>query len=232
MPCIRPPSGSAAWFPSRIARRRRVKAVVGQRRAMAQTRLSRDFSCLFLFVALTSSPLGGFAQSENDCDALSYWNFEKFIYQGWRFGKTRAEIVKRLGTPLQTKIEKLENRYTPGQMDEIYHLFYDGVYVRIYKVSEVPEREFLTDVTVTSSRYNMAQGLKVGDTKQRVTKLLGCKYQALRRPDLRVEVPELEKDCAEENNACTLEYTDSRSHVYFSFKQNKVARIDWVFWGE
>jgi hypothetical protein len=174
---------------------------------------------IFLLGAVICSPLSGFARSKNDCDALSDWNFEKFISEGWILGKTRAEIVKSLGPPLQMKVEKLENGYTPGQINEIYHLSYEGVYVRIYKVSE---REFLTDITVTSSRYKMAQGLRVGDIKQRVIKLLGCKYQPLERPDLRVAVPKIEDGCKEKDNVCTFEYTDTRSHVYFSFKNNRV----------
>jgi len=111
-------------------------------------------------------------------------------------------------------------------------IYFTRAYIRIYKVSDVPEREFLTDVTVASNRYKMGQRLKVDDTKERVVKLLGNKFQPLSRPNLRVEVPKLEKDCKEKDNVCALEYTDSRSHVYFSFKRNRVARIDWVFWGE
>jgi hypothetical protein len=161
----------------------------------------------------------GFAQSADESEALSYWNFEKFIYEGWTYGKNRAAIIRKLGPPLQAKTEKLNNLHVPGQVDEIHHLFYDGAYVRIYRVGEVPEREFLTDVTVTNSRYKMADGVRVGDAKERVIKLLGGKFQSLQRPDLRVEVPKVENDCTEKDNVCAIEYTDSRSHVYFSFKK-------------
>ncbi len=100
---------------------------------MTHPYLSRRQLKTFIFGVAICAFVSGYAQPNHD-DAPNFWNFEKFIHEGWILGRSRSEVVKKLGPPLQTNIEKVKNGYTPGQIDEIHHLFYDGAYVRIYKV--------------------------------------------------------------------------------------------------
>jgi hypothetical protein len=40
-------------------------------------------------------------------------------------------------------------------------------------------------------------------------------------------MPHAGEECG--GDVCTYEYTDELSHVYFTFRDGRVSRVDWVF---
>lgn len=159
--------------------------------------------------------------------ATQVTNAEQFISGGWILGQTRADIRARLGVPLAMHVDRIENRHTPGQIDE-YHVFrYEGLTLGFYVVKADAGREFLTDVSVTDSRYKLGQGLSVGIPRDDVIHLLGDKFVPLSQPVLRRWMPPAAPECG--SDVCTYKYTDGYSYVYFSFKDGHVSRVDWMF---
>jgi hypothetical protein len=94
--------------------------------------------------------------------------------------------------------------------------------------NEQPEREFLTDISVSSGRYELGRKLRVGDRDECVIQNLGRDYTRVREPDVRSWMPQLDS-----RPDFTYRYTDDdghlESHVYISVRAGQVTRIDWVF---
>ncbi len=153
---------------------------------------------------------------------------ERFISEGWILGETRADVRRRLGEPLAIRVHQIKNQHDPEQIDERHEFWYEGLTLAFYVAKAGPEREFLTDISVTDRRYELGRDLKVGTPKEHVIRLLGGKFVPLRQPDLRSWMPAADRECG--SDVCTYEYTDQYSHVYFSFKDGRVSRVDWVFW--
>jgi hypothetical protein len=86
-----------------------------------------------------------------------------------QFGDSRLGIIANLGQPKQAstgeeldrkkKLDPEERRYIWGHggeiKNEIIELVYNGLSIKILKVNSPPYREFVYNVTVTSSRYKM-----------------------------------------------------------------------------
>jgi hypothetical protein len=153
----------------------------------------------------------------------------QFVYDGWRLGSTTAEIQNRLGTPVHLRVREVENRHVDGQIDEIRELEYDGLVLKIYKVSEVPERELLMTIAVTSPRYEIGWGLKVGTNKEDVRRVLGNGSENV---DCRLLTQQGGTTPAHMHGDCIWEYSDgdAGSEVTFSFEKDRVYRIDWSFY--
>lgn len=138
----------------------------------------------------------------------------QFIYDGldFKLGKTRAEIISNLGNPENMEMKKVKNIHYPDEIiDEIYELFYDGLYIRIYKAT-AGDREFIEYLSITSDRFKIKWGLNIGSSKEEVKNILGNPIK-------------------EDSDVFTYEYTDGYpDHVYFYFRDNAVYRIDWEFW--
>ena len=156
---------------------------------------------------------------------------QRFINDGWVLGATRVEIRARLGPPLAVRVEPIKNQHDPDRTDAVHVLQYDGLALAFWVGNEEPEREFLTDISVTSARYELGQGLRVGDRKEQVVRRLGSNFTPVRAVELRAWMPSAEAKC--DNDACAYRYTDhtgsASSDVYFSFRAGHVSRIDWVF---
>lgn len=184
---------------------------------------TRPFACLLLVACVSCATQAG--------RSGDYSGGERFISEGWILGQTRAEVIARLGAPLTSSVDRFQNQHAPEQIDESYVFRYEGLTLAFYVVKEEPEREFLTDISVTSRRYELGWGLRVGAPMEDVTHLLGDKFVPLRRPDLRPWMPTANGECGSE--VCTYGYTDDdlgENHVYFSFSEGRVSRVDWVFW--
>lgn len=157
-------------------------------------------------------------------------NGHRFIHEGWILGTTRTEIRARLGPPIATRVEAIKNQHDPERTDALHVLQYDGLVLAFWVGNEEPEREFLTDISVTSARYELGWSIRVGDRKERVVRRLGSSFTPVRGPDLRPWMPGAEPAC--EDDACAYRYTDHaghESHVYFSFRAGRMSRVDWVF---
>jgi integrase len=57
--------------------------------------------------------------------------------------------------------------------NEVTELIYDGLSIRVLKVSSPPYREFVYDIRVTSDIYKMLWSLKVGRPRNEVRRILG-----------------------------------------------------------
>lgn len=148
----------------------------------------------------------------------------------FRLGKTRAEIGASLGPPRAATVRKLRNLHDPAQTDELHELTYDGLRVLLYRVT-AQDREFITDLSLTSAKYRVKWGLGVGSPKEAVRGVLGPGFTALAAPDSRIAPPEARRRCEERDGVCTYRYDgfEQRSHVFFSFRGGRVSRIDWTF---
>lgn len=157
---------------------------------------------------------------------------DEMIEAGLAFplGKSRAEITASLGPPRAATVRRLRNQHDPARIDELHELTYDGLRVLLYRVT-AEDREFVTDLSLTSAKYPVKWGLGVGSTKEAVRRVLGGGFTALAAPDSRIEPPARGQRCAEVDGVCTYRYDgfEQRSHVFFSFRGGRVSRIDWTF---
>jgi len=135
----------------------------------------------------------------------------EFVYGGWDFalGETRDEIVRNLGEPLRITTTDVQNRHNPDQTDHVYELFYHGLTVTIYKVTDTGQ-EFLTDLCITSDTYSVKWGLHVGAPREQVVAVLG-------------EPSGTTKD------SCRYETPDAPSSVTFHLRKDRIEQIDWHF---
>lgn len=138
---------------------------------------------------------------------------DQFIWDGldFKLGKTKTEIIRNLGTPKSFKVRKIENQYDPEQIDEIYELYFDGLYVGIYKVTKDGKEIFLA-ITVTSDKYKVKLGLNVGSSKENVVKILG------------------EPQDKDGENVYIYEDSIGFSYVYFHFEEGILQKVNWVFY--
>jgi hypothetical protein len=183
-----------------------------------------SYSCSWRQPPQTEPPLAGNIQ-------VRLWQyFWKGINQ---FGDGRLGIIANLGQPKQAitgeelgstkKLSQEEKRYIWGHgaeiKNEIIELAYDGLTIRILKVNSPPYREFIYDMTVTSSRYKMPGNLNVGSKRKDVLRFLGNPSKSGDRRD-----------------AYEVVYVDSNgeqgagyiNQITFSYRGDSVSRIS--FW--
>ena len=134
-----------------------------------------------------------------------------FVNGGWDFalGENHDDIVGQLGDPLGVGIMTVQNRHNPDQTDRLCHLFYDGLTVTIYTVTDTGQ-EFVTDLCITSDAYPVKWGLKVGAARDQMIKILGAPSEAT-------------------TDRCRYEAPDVPSSVIFHLRNDRVQRIDWHF---
>lgn len=149
---------------------------------------------------------------------------------GFRLGRSRAEITASLGPPRAAAVRTIRNQHDPARIDELHDLTYDGLRVLLYRVT-AEDREFITDLSLTSAKYRVKWGLGVGSAKEAVRRVLGPGFTPLAAPDSRIAPPDIGHPCDELDGVCTHRYDgfEQRSHVYFSFRGGRVSRIDWTF---
>jgi hypothetical protein len=137
----------------------------------------------------------------------------QFIYDGWGFklGKTRAEIERNLGRPLASTGKEVPNLHYPERTDEIFELGYTGLRISIYRVSET-RKEIVTAVAITSARYRLKWGIKVGCPIDDVQKVFG--YPSEEREGV------ISYETGEE----------APSSVSFYFRNGLVYKIYWAFY--
>jgi hypothetical protein len=146
---------------------------------------------------------------------------DQFIKHGWDFnlGRNRAKIVQHLGNPVDMKVEKANKTAassTPPSAiiaDEITELDYDGLRIVLYRAA-VENMEMLHQLSVTDARYKVKWGLNIGAAKTDVRAVLG-------KPD--------------EEQANQYVYKTrygAESYVQFFFAEDRISRIDWLFYIE
>lgn len=130
----------------------------------------------------------------------------------FKLGKSIEEITNNLGRPKNIIVEKIKNVHYPDEIiDEIHKLFYDGLYIEIYKATE-GNKEMLQALSITSEKFKVKWGLNVGISKDEIKKVLG-------NPSKDVD------------NVWS--YVDSDGYengVRFFFRNDKVNKIEWSYW--
>ena len=170
--------------------------------------------------------LGGCAAQRARHDSSSEKS-ANFISEGWILGTTRAEVRARLGPPLAIRIQPMKNQHDPDRIDTLHVFEYEGLTLAFWVGNEEPEREFLTDISVTSTRYELGSELRIGARESEVIRRLGANFTRVRESELRSWMPR-----AEDRADDTYRYTDDavhERHAYFSFRAGHVSRVDWVF---
>ena len=125
--------------------------------------------------APTSEPPPPLARVETaEFKPLTVEQKDAFINKGWTFNvpSSEAEIVAAFGKPDQLNRQKVENKHTPGQMDEIVDLEYKGLRVGLYKVAGTVNGD-LIEIAVIDPKLPIQYSLVAGSSVDRVTQLLG-----------------------------------------------------------
>jgi len=135
-----------------------------------------------------------------------------FLEKGLRFslGDSLAEITAKLGEPLKKNVIEKKNKHYPDSIDQLYELFYEDLFIRIYHVSE-SNRDLIVTVEVTSNKYDILFDLKIGSLKSQVLQSLGP-------PD--EEKTNLLRYYGSEYSMETLD---------FLFKDDKLVAISWYY---
>lgn len=135
-----------------------------------------------------------------------------FLEEGLRLslGNSLAEITAKLGEPLKKNIIEKKNIHYPDSTDQLYELFYEGLFIRIYHVSEM-KRDLLVSLEVTSDKYEILFDLRIGSSKSKVLESLGP---------------------ADEAKTDLLRYYGSEyraGEIDFLFKDDKLVAICWYY---
>jgi len=141
---------------------------------------------------------------------------EQLLYDRFDFelGHSVNEIIKTLGRPKHIQVEKIKNFHHPDEIvDEIHRLYYDGLYVEIYKAT-TDNKEMLQALSVTSNRFKVKLGLNIGTTKTEIKKALG-------NPSISSS-----NDIWDYGNPSG-GYPDI---VKFFFENDRVTKIEWSYW--
>jgi hypothetical protein len=97
-------------------------------------------------------------------------NIDRFMRQGPAF--PLQEITNNLGTPLKQTVEERQNVHNKNLTDKIYKLFFGGIYLEIYHVTEM-NKDIVLLLEVTGDKYPIAFGLGIGAKKNKVRAALG-----------------------------------------------------------
>lgn len=125
-------------------------------------------------------------------------------------GDSLAEIEANLGPPLKRNVLDRQNIHDATKTDRLYELFYDGLFLRVYHVTE-SNRDIVVLIEVTGEKYTIQHDLRVGSAKEKVIAALG-------HPD--EEEPDLLRYFAGEFVYGSVE---------FFFRDDKLTTISWNF---
>jgi hypothetical protein len=148
----------------------------------------------------------------NQKPAVFQKRINEFVYDsfGFEFDKTRSDIIKTMGRPARIAEKKVTNIHDPAQVDSEYVLFYAGLSIKIYEVSQTG-KEIVTDISITTDQYKLKWGLRVGCSQDEVKRVLG--------------EPHEKKDLV-----YVYEADEAPSIVVFFFRDGNVTSIDWEFY--
>jgi hypothetical protein len=99
---------------------------------------------------------------------------DHFMRRGPAFpvGGSLAEIKRNLGKPAKEDVTERRNIHNKALVDEIHKLYYDGLYIEVYHVTEM-KKDILLVLEVTGEEYPLAYGLQIGITKKKIRDTLG-----------------------------------------------------------
>lgn len=103
-------------------------------------------------------------------DSLSA--LDRFIVSGLRrIGRSRADIIGRLGEPDSVQSQPTPNRHVPGQIDSLVQLHYADLRVVIYQIAT--GQELIASIEVESNDYLRQPVPRVGTRWADVVALFG-----------------------------------------------------------
>jgi len=123
------------------------------------------------------------------------------------------ELVQRLGAPQQVRTDPTRNAYQPDQVDTLHTLTYRGIEALVYDVSRSP-KTFLIRLSLTNDRYATPEGLRVGDSRNRVLELVG--------PPTKRSSSDGALIYAEDDSMPTA--------MIVTLQDGRVVRVDWEFY--
>jgi len=143
---------------------------------------------------------------------LSQEQVGKFVESPFAFvvGATRGEVEKRFGRPKKYDRTLVRNPHNHRLNDVIEDLQYDDLDIRLGTFPGAsPPSIGLISVSITAQRWPLKYGLRVGSPKRQVQRVL-------RWPEAGYEMS-------------TWKYQDESGNwtLEFTFRQDRVARIDW-----
>ena len=99
---------------------------------------------------------------------------DEFMRRGPTFpvGSSLAEIQRNLGQPVKKSVTERQNIHNKTLVDEIHKLYYNGLYIEVYHVTEM-KKDILLILEVTVDKFPIILGLNVGSSKQKVRETLG-----------------------------------------------------------
>lgn len=107
-----------------------------------------------------------------------------FRLHGIGLGSSRALVLRRLGSPLSMRSEKIEDD-TCGPPHISLKLTYEGA---LFELSgDLPGRNFeVVSIEVTSPRVLIAPGIKIGMTEKEIRSKLGAPWQVSDESGVRI----------------------------------------------
>jgi len=97
---------------------------------------------------------------------------DDLVEHGLALPEGRAAVIALLGRPDSMSSHPEQNRHVPGVTDSIVQLFYPGLRLKYYVVSE-GDREMLQTAFVTDNRFLRYPRLGVGSTLSDILTVLG-----------------------------------------------------------
>jgi len=87
-------------------------------------------------------------------------------------GDNLQEIVEHLGEPIKKTVIEKQNIHNPEKTDLIEELYYEGLFLRIYHVTDM-NRDIVVTIEVTGDEYDIQHRLVIGSKKEQVLAVLG-----------------------------------------------------------
>lgn len=171
-------------------------------------------SCFVFAILISGCSKKEKAETEESDRAVYQEKINQLVDDGLDFelGESVNEIIKTLGQPKDMQVEKIKNVHCPDEIvDEIHRLYYDGLYVEIYKATE-GNKEMLQTLLVSSNKFKVKLGLNVGATKTEIKQVLG-------------------NPSNDSGGVWAYVYTAGYpDKVRFYFENDRVTKIEWSYW--
>ena len=128
-----------------------------------------------------------------------------------QFGTREPRINTALGTPDSVQLTPVRNRHDSTQTDTIVRLYYPGVTLDLYRVTQ-SGTDLLWHLVLSRQGAKRPLGVGIGSTREQLEAVLG-------------PPTELGKDDA---GLETLEYLHEGEGVTFVLDRGAVSRIEWI----
>jgi len=123
---------------------------------------------------------------------------------------TLADFQQRLGKPVSVTTKQVENPHNSDK-DAIHKLVYRGLVLDLYEITRDHNIAIL-DVEVSDNRWRLPAKIRIGSTREEVSRLLGKATK-----ELNSEWEYICSDCVYENT------------ITFKFSGEKVVTMKWKF---